>query len=103
MKYRDKDGDVWEEASDDNLQCIASATAGFLGMMLVREVVEEEYGPLQPADERPSGELPTVEDVMSRADVFHTAHALVTGLPWEGTEKPSVYDVLSVAKWLEGE
>ncbi|MFE0326309.1 hypothetical protein ACFW08_05770 [Streptomyces sp. NPDC058960] len=40
-------------------------------------------------------------EVMDRADVFRSAHALVQGLEWD--EKASVYDVLQVAKWLEGE
>lgn len=101
MKYLDKDGDEWEEAPDDNLRCVASATPAFMGLTLVRDVVEEEYGPLRPAGERSSDDLPTVESVMSRGDIFQAAHALVNGLTWE--EKASVYDVLSVAKWLEGD
>jgi hypothetical protein len=40
-------------------------------------------------------------DVMDRADVFRAAHALVQGQEWD--EKASVYDVLQVAKWLEGD
>ncbi|MFD5161023.1 hypothetical protein ACFWMJ_23590 [Streptomyces hawaiiensis] len=40
-------------------------------------------------------------EVMDRADVFRAAHALVKDLEWD--EKASVYDVLQVAKWLEGE
>lgn len=46
---------------------------------------------------------PTISDVMDRSAVFQSAHALVTGLKWDESESPSVYDVLSVAKWLEGE
>ncbi|MFF9525387.1 hypothetical protein ACF1DV_25910 [Streptomyces achromogenes] len=40
-------------------------------------------------------------DVMDRAEVFRAAHALVADLEWD--EAASVYDVLQVAKWLEGE
>ncbi|MEV0444033.1 hypothetical protein AB0I84_45290 [Streptomyces spectabilis] len=39
---------------------------------------------------------------MTRASVFQSAHALVVGLEW-GEEKPSVHDILNVAKWLEAE
>ncbi|WDM17659.1 hypothetical protein J3S85_37770 [Streptomyces lavenduligriseus] len=45
--------------------------------------------------------LADANEVMDRAEVFRAAHALVDGLEWD--EKPSVYDVLQVAKWLEGE
>ena len=109
MKYVDTDGDVWEESGDGRLTCVASSVAGYEGTSHERDHVEQHHGPLRPLvaltedAEPPSDGLPTVSDVMSRATVFQTAHALVTGLKWDDSEKASVYDVLSVAKWLEGE
>lgn len=104
MKYIDTDGDTWEDVEDSRLQCIASGTSTFTGTALARTVVEEKYGPLRPvADDLAEPDLPTVESVMSRNDIFRSAHALVTGLEWSESDKPSVYDVLSVAKWLEGD
>jgi hypothetical protein len=101
VKYYDKDGDVWEDAEEGRLECVSSSVAGFEGQTFRRSYVEEQYGPLQSDDEPSSDELPTVGDVMSRADILSAAHALVKGLEWD--EKASVYDVLQVAKWLEGE
>jgi hypothetical protein len=104
--YIDRDGDTWEPYGDGSeLRCVVRANGDPGGGVLPRREVETEFGPLRPVDgEEPqsgaSDALPTVEGVMSRASVFQSAHALVTGLEW-GEEKPSVYDVLSVAKWLE--
>ncbi|MYR43091.1 hypothetical protein [Streptomyces sp. SID5910] len=109
MKYTDHDGDTWEAVNEGrHLLCVASSVSGFEGSSFTREFVEEHYGPLNPEgaqeqQDAPAPALPTVEGVMSRASVFQSAHALVTGLPWGDEEKPSVYDVLSVAKWLEGD
>ncbi|MEU0860635.1 hypothetical protein ABZ352_35510 [Streptomyces griseofuscus] len=112
MKYTDKDGDTWEETSDGRLRCVSSEVFGFEGSTGSRKDVETFYGPLREGDVDPNTddedeedteepELPTVESVMERVDVFRAAHAMVTNLEWE--EKPSVYDVLQIAKWLEGE
>jgi hypothetical protein len=107
VRYTDKDGDVWEDVGSGRLLCVSSSVAGFEGVSYGVEYVEEQYGPLRAAREAGSDEpaesddLPTVADVMSRADIFQSAHALVKGLEWD--EKASVYDVLQVAKWLEGD
>ncbi|MFF1625585.1 hypothetical protein [Streptomyces sp. NPDC058272] len=104
MKYLDNDGDVWEEHADDLFVCVRSFVAGFEGAEKTRSALAAEFGPLHPmdaADTEPHTGLPTVADVMSRASVFQAAHALVQGLEWD--EKASVYDVLQVAKWLEGD
>lgn len=107
MRYIDNVGDTWEDAEDGNLRVIAARAPGDVGLVFSRTDAEEMYGPLRPVgveepQDAPSQPLPTVEGVMSRASVFQSAHALVKGLEW-GEEKPSVYDVLNVAKWLEGE
>ncbi|MFD3361599.1 hypothetical protein ACFWW5_00665 [Streptomyces albidoflavus] len=39
------------------------------------------------------------EHLMSRADLFRSAHALVSSLEW--SETVGVYDVLQVARFLE--
>ncbi|MFF3312493.1 hypothetical protein [Streptomyces sp. NPDC002952] len=101
MQYTDRDGDLWESQEDDLVICTRSSVLGFEGVSRSLEAVEEDYGPLVPVLEAPDETLPTLSDVMDRADVFQSAHALVTGLEWG--ENASVYDVLSVAKWLEGE
>lgn len=109
MRYIDTDGDEWETLPGGTLRVVRSDSADTIGLELSRASVERSYGPLRPlvasADdaEQPSDGLPSVSDVMSRAGIFQSAHALVTGLEWDQSEKPSVYDVLSVAKWLEGE
>lgn len=107
-KYIDKSGDVWQEVSDGFVRVVRT------GGSHVDEsepwdvdYVSEKWGPLHPVEDdeaadAPSDDLPRVAEVMDRATVFQSAHALVTGLEW-GEEKPSVYDVLNVAKWLEGE
>ncbi len=111
MKYIDVDGDTWADTGDGRLVCTRSSVAGFEGVERARSYVEEAHGPLVglsddiPAEPQnaPSPALPTVDGVMSRASVFQSAHDLVTGLQWGDEENPSVYDVLSVAKWLEGD
>lgn len=110
MKYIDNAGDIWEDAGAGFVRVVQmnGRPAGY-AEPLERARADEEWGPLRPlndADDEPqndpSDSLPRVTDVMGRADVFQAAHALVKGLEWGG-EDPSVYDVLSVAKWLEGE
>lgn len=110
MKYIDSVGDIWEDSEEDYLRVVSARRPGDVGVEFTRTDAEAMYGPLRPlkedsddAQDAPSQPLPTVEGVMSRASVFQSAHALVTGLPWGDEEKPSVYDVLSVAKWLEGD
>lgn len=110
MKFTDHDGDTWEAVNGGrHLLCVASSVSGFEGSSFTREFVEEHYGPLSPEgasaepQEAASPAPASAIDVMDRGDVFRAAHALVTGLPWGEEEKPSVYDVLSVAKWLEGD
>lgn len=100
MKYIDQDGDVWEEQGDA-LVCVSTDDEDFRDVERSRSDVEASFGPLHPYEERDESDLPTVDDVMDRAAVFQSAHALVQGLEWD--EKASVYDVLQVAKWLEGE
>ncbi|MFG3014328.1 hypothetical protein ACGFZB_28695 [Streptomyces cinerochromogenes] len=110
MKYRDRGGDTWEDV-----------TPGYIRVVVMNGVevdhaepwdvdyVTEKWGPLCPVDEAAEEagddpaepDLPTVESVMGRSDIFQAAHALVNGLTWG--ETASVYDVLQVAKWLEGE
>ncbi len=108
MKYIDDGGDIWEDVGDGMVRIIevqgdevTDAEACTL------TDVEETFGPLtildEDAPERPSDSLPTVSDVMSRASVFQSAHALVKGLEWDEREWASIHDVLTVAKWLEGE
>jgi hypothetical protein len=110
VKYIDKDGDTWESReTDDLLRCVERVDGSQAGGLMLRAEVENDFGPLRPVggdpnEKQPSDApdaLPRVTDVMDRASVFQNAHALVTGLEW-GMENPSVYDVLSVAKWLEG-
>ncbi|MFD4234281.1 hypothetical protein [Streptomyces sp. NPDC058542] len=48
----------------------------------------------------PSPELAVVEAEMQRVDLFRRAHALVNDLRWDDTV--GVYDVLQVARFLEG-
>jgi hypothetical protein len=107
VKYIDKDGDVWEDAEDNCLRIVVAKDRANVGLTARRDKVEELHGPLNTyvgdeSPDDPSDSLPLVTDVMDRAAVFQNAHALVTGLEW-GEEKASVYDVLNVAKWLEGE
>jgi hypothetical protein len=109
VKYIDRDGDTWEDTEDGRLRIVTSRNPTDVGLTSDRAAAETRYGPLRPLTEgtaepqdAPSPALPTVEGVLSRASVFQSAHALVTGLSW-GEEKPTVYDVLSVAKWLEGD
>lgn len=98
MKYIDNDGDTWEERADV-LVCVQTGVPGFEGTEKSRAEVEDEFGPLVPVSDEP--DFPTVSDVMDRAAIFQAAHALVKGLDWD--ENASVYDVLQVAKWLEGD
>ncbi|WP_406324078.1 hypothetical protein [Streptomyces niveus] len=56
----------------------------------------------QGTDAKPESTV-RLEFLMDRSDDFRAAHALVSGLEWEGDEKFSVYDVLQVAKFLGGE
>ncbi|GAB1326946.1 hypothetical protein [Streptomyces sennicomposti] len=108
MRYIDKDGDTWEDAEPGSLRIVQAKDKCDVGLTVRLERAEEMYGPFTPLPDHdepqndPSDALPRVTDVMGRADVFQAAHALVKGLEW-GDEKPSVYDVLNVAKWLEGE
>ncbi|MGW2950761.1 hypothetical protein [Streptomyces eurythermus] len=107
MKYIDRGGDTWE-----------TVAPGYIRVVVMRgadtpdsepwdvDVVEEKWGPLRPLVESADAvkpDIPTVESVMSRGDIYRAAHALVAGLAWGESEKPSVYDVLQVAKWLEGD
>ncbi len=109
MKYTDRSGDTWEEVSAGIVRIVVMGGEPVPSAEpWERDAAEEKWGPFQPSgtqepQDAPSSVLPTVEGVMSRASVFQSAHALVTGLPWGEEEKPSVYDVLSVAKWLEGD
>ncbi|MFJ3248343.1 hypothetical protein [Streptomyces sp. NPDC086782] len=109
-QYLDNMGDLWEELPDSRARCVQSTVAGFVGKELPFDEAVDQYGPFRLAalgspapdiDEPDDVDLPTVSEVMSRADIFQSAHALVSGLKWD--EAASVYDVLSVAKWLEGE
>ncbi|PPS86440.1 hypothetical protein [Streptomyces sp. MH60] len=112
MKYLDRDGDTWETLSDSPawLLCTKSKVDGFAGQARPTEDAETEYGPLRPVSddapieplEAPSAALPSTTDVMERGDIFRAAHALVRDLEWDEREYPAVFDVLSVAKWLEG-
>ncbi|MEU3986098.1 hypothetical protein AB0F77_39580 [Streptomyces sp. NPDC026672] len=109
MRYIDSGGDVWEDVTDGMVRVVVLGGAEVdHGEPSEMDHVEETWGPLVPivdvaeAPEPPSDVLPTVSAVMDRASVFQSAHALVTGLTWDEGEQPSVYDVLSVAKWLEG-
>lgn len=56
----------------------------------------------QSTDGKPDS-MAHLEFQLERSDAFRAAHALVSGLTWEGEEKFSVYDVLQVAKFLGGE
>ncbi|MDH6625753.1 hypothetical protein M2271_003564 [Streptomyces sp. LBL] len=107
MKYIDDGGDVWEDDGDGMVRVIeVSGDRVDDSEYSALEVVEELHGPLTPLTdgaERPSDGFSTVADVLDRASVFQSAHALLKGLDWGEDEKASVYDVLSVAKWLEGE
>ncbi|AKZ59180.1 hypothetical protein SAM23877_6135 [Streptomyces ambofaciens ATCC 23877] len=110
MKYIDRSGDTWEDVSAGIVRIVVMGGEPVkFAEPWDRDAAEEKWGPFAPGDtpaepqEAPSPVLPTVEGVMSRASVFQSAHALVTGLAWGDEEKPSVYDVLSVAKWLEGD
>jgi len=49
----------------------------------------------------PSPAAEGIEYLMSRTDLFRSAHALVSGLEWG--EGFGVYDVLQVARYLEEE
>jgi hypothetical protein len=108
-KYTDNAGDVWESAGDTHLRLVECEGRPVVdGELCPRDEVREMWGPLTLVDgeepqDAPSAGLPRVTDVMDRAAVFQSAHALVTGLKWGESESPSVYDVLSVAKWLEGD
>lgn len=109
MRYTDNGGDVWEDVADGYVRVIRMGGRDVTYAEPCEiEHAERQWGPLRPIvddDEAPdalSDSLPRVTDVMDRAAVFQSAHALVTGLEW-GEEKASVYDVLQVAKWLEGE
>jgi hypothetical protein len=110
MRYIDNGGDVWEDAGDGEVRVVVmggSAVTDSKSAPIGH--VEEQWGPLTPlldvvdGTEPPSDGLPTVSDVMDRASVFQSAHALVTGLTWDEREWSSIHDVLQVAKWLEGE
>lgn len=48
----------------------------------------------------PSPELAAIETELQRVDLFRRAHALVNDLDWGDTV--GVYDVLQVARFLEG-
>lgn len=104
MKFIDRDGDTWEAVSEDILRCIERVDGGPSGGELPRAECEDEYGPLRPVgddDEEPEpASGPTLSGVMSRASVFQAAHSMVSGLAWGEEQKPSVYDVLQVAKWM---
>ncbi|MFI9123857.1 hypothetical protein ACIGW0_31450 [Streptomyces bikiniensis] len=113
MKYIDRDGDTWESVPDtDLLKCVERACGLPAGGTMLKAECEGEYGPLRPVQDgdtdnvgrqtnEPSG--PTVSDVMSRASVYQAAHSLISGLEWPGDGGPNVYDVLQVAKWMEGQ
>lgn len=106
MKYLDEGGDIWEDVGDGMVRVIRlGGETPEDPDPCTREYAEEQWGPFTSlADDAvlPAHGLPTVAEVMDRASVFQNAHALVKGLEW-GEERPSVYDVLNVAKWLEGE
>lgn len=107
MQYIDDCGDTWEDASAGYVRAIVvSGNPVTDAEAFPREHANTVWGPLVPiwadSDEPlsdPFTDLPTVSDVMGRAEVFQAAHALVTGLKW--AEDASLYDVLQVAKWLE--
>jgi hypothetical protein len=106
MKYTDKSGDTWADIGDDWVRIVVMGGHPVTDSEpCSREFADERWGPLAPlpydAVDEPSAGLPTVSDVMGRASVFQAAHALVQGLEWD--EKAGVYDVLQVAKWLEGD
>ncbi|WP_228973422.1 hypothetical protein [Streptomyces sp. DH12] len=108
MQFRDKDGDVWESDGEGRLRCVRANDPDDVGLDLSAADVDEDYGPLTPAAEEPSetpsapvSPLFSADHVLSRASVFQSAHALVTGLAWGEEQKPSVYDVLQVARFLE--
>lgn len=107
MRYTDSGGDVWEDVDEGQVRVVSIGGERTPdGEPASLDYVTATWGPLTPItedDERPSDSLPLVTDVMDRADVFQAAHALVTGLKWGESESASVYDVLCVAKWLEGE
>lgn len=110
MRYTDNGGDIWEDVGDDMLRVVElsgkAVEEGHAGPSPM-EYVETNWGPLTPlvepvdAPEPPSDGLPSVSDVMDRASVFQSAHALVSGLKWDEREWASIYDVLQVAKWME--
>jgi len=106
VKYIDRSGDTWEDSTSGTVRIVVmGGNPVTQAEPWPREMAEEKWGPFRPVaagepQEDVSDELPRVTDVMDRATVFQTAHSLVKGLEW-GEEKPSVYDVLSVAKWLE--
>ncbi|MET9126921.1 hypothetical protein [Streptomyces sp. NPDC004528] len=105
MKYTDNGGDTWEETTPGLVRVVVlGGVAVTDSQPSAIDYVTEKWGPLTPLDdsdyEPAEPSLPTVSDVMSRADVFQAANSLVKGMGL--TEAASVYDVLSVAKWLEG-
>ncbi|MGV9546833.1 hypothetical protein [Streptomyces ardesiacus] len=112
MKYLDRDGDTWETLSESPawVLCTKSVVDGFAGQARTAEEAETMYGPLRPVvddtpaepQDAPLPASPSAIDVMDRAEVFRAAHALVLDLEWDEREYPAVFDVLSVAKWLEG-
>ncbi|MEU3729976.1 hypothetical protein AB0E81_11285 [Streptomyces sp. NPDC033538] len=111
MRYIDNTGDTWEDAEEETLRVVSAQMPGDVGLVFTRSSAEELYGPLRPLADGTSVEpqdaplpaLPSITDVMDRADVFRAAHALVADLKWDEREYPAVFDVLSVAKWLEGD
>lgn len=110
MKYTDAGGDIWEDAGDGMVRVVEMAGADVNDSEPAElEHVEAKWGPLTPlvevvdAPERAQDGLPTVSEVMDRASVFQSAHALVTGLKWDEREWASIHDVLQVAKWMEGD
>ncbi|MCQ6554767.1 hypothetical protein NPS70_16400 [Streptomyces sp. C10-9-1] len=112
MRYIDREGDVWADVATndsdvpDLVRCVRRAGEDIdRGLIAPREDIAERWGPLTPLGDGPVPPLTadaTPAEVMSRGDVFRAAHALVGSLAWD-MEKPSVFDVLSVAKWLGGE
>ncbi|MEU3285602.1 hypothetical protein [Streptomyces longwoodensis] len=113
-RYTDVGGDIWEDVDEGHVRAVTIDGREIdFAEPVERDHVVAKWGPLVYLDggplsrtdhEEPAGPpflaLPTVSDVMSRAAIYQSAHALVTGLKWEDGEAPSVYDVLQVAKWL---
>jgi hypothetical protein len=107
VRYIDNGGDIWESVDDDRVRVIEIGGDDVDDSEpCAIDHAERRWGPLTPVTELADEEdytppLPTVSDVMDRASVFQNAHALVSGLKW--SDDATVYDVLQVAKWLEGE